>query len=268
MRICAFICSASIHDARCAPAASCLGKSVTRAWWQRWTSLPPGTRLLRILARSMTENQGPKNGQSMPHGLDSTRELKELHPRLTKPHGIGWSYRNRPIDAKDGNLERVARSDCVAQDQALGHVKTLDRRRAGPARSPWQVAIHPDLGIIVNAQRQHDLGTRWIKGTNPRRDRQQRAKPQEGYLAAAALRLQLGWEDDGPRRVVETRFTRVRIDVVGGREFRHGVRNRRHFNDFGLPGFPLRAKNGRPFQRHQIHGTHRWQRRSNGGLRG
>jgi len=28
--------------------------------------------LLLILARSMTENQGPKNGEGMPHGLDNT----------------------------------------------------------------------------------------------------------------------------------------------------------------------------------------------------
>src|SRR5262245_20513945 len=104
-----------------------------------------------------------------PRAMLSYRGLKELHSSLTKPHGIGWGGRNRPVDAKDGNLERVARRDCVAQDQALGHVKPLDRRWAGAARRPRQVAIHPDFGIIVNAQRQHDLGTRWIKGPNPGR---------------------------------------------------------------------------------------------------
>src|SRR5262245_56196975 len=117
----------------------------------------------------MTDNQGPKNGAGMPRGL------KELYPCLTKPHGIGWGYRNRPVDAKDGNVERGARSDRVAQDQALGHVKTLDRRRAGAASSTWHFAIHPDFGIVVNTHRQHDLRTRWIKGTNPGRDRQRRA---------------------------------------------------------------------------------------------
>jgi hypothetical protein len=38
-------------------------------------------------------------------------------------------------------------------------------------------------------------------------------KPQEGHFAATALRLQVGREDDGPCRVVETRVTSVRIDV-------------------------------------------------------
>jgi hypothetical protein len=33
---------------------------------------PPCTRLLRILAQSMTDNQGPKNGEGMPNGLDNT----------------------------------------------------------------------------------------------------------------------------------------------------------------------------------------------------
>ena len=48
--------------------------------------------------------------------LVGSRELKELHACLTKPHGICWGCRNRPVDAKDGNLERVARRDRVAQD--------------------------------------------------------------------------------------------------------------------------------------------------------
>src|SRR5262249_51693245 len=121
---------------------------------------PPCTRLLLILARSMTKNQGPKNGAGMPRGL------KELHPCLTKPHGIGWGYRNRPVDAKNGNLERAARRDRVPHDQALGHVKTLDRRRAGATGSTRQFAIHPDFGIIVNAHRQHDRRTRTIKSPN------------------------------------------------------------------------------------------------------
>jgi site-specific DNA recombinase len=238
---------------------------------------PPGTRLLLILARSMTDNQGAKNGEGAPlnwrpsadavAGAGMPNGLKELHPCLTKPHSIGWGCRNRAVDAKDGNVERVARRDRVAQDQALGHVKTLDRRRAGSASSTRQFAIHPDFGIVVNTHRQHDLRTRWIKGTNPGRDRQLRAKPQEGHFAAAALRLQFGREDDGPRRVVEIRFPSVWIDVVGSLEFRHGVRNRWHFNDFCLPSLPLRTKNGRPFQRHQINGTHGGQRRGNGGLR-
>jgi predicted small metal-binding protein len=158
--------------------------------------------------------------------------------QLCVDHGV-WEH-----NMKESGPELYVNRDRVAQDQALGHVKTLDRRWAGPASSTRQFAIHPDFGIIVNAQRQHDLRTRWIKGTNPGRDRQRRAKPQEGHFAAAALRLQFGWEDDGPRRVVETRVPSVRLDVVGGREFRHGVRNRRHFNDFCLPGLPLRAKNG------------------------
>ena len=33
---------------------------------------PPYTRLLRILAQSMTDNQGQKNADGMPNGLDNT----------------------------------------------------------------------------------------------------------------------------------------------------------------------------------------------------
>jgi hypothetical protein len=109
----------------------------------------------------------------------SHRGLKELHPCLTKPHGIGWGGRNRPVDAKDGHLERVARRDRLAQDQALGHGKPLDRRRAGAARRPRQVAMHPDFGIIGNAQRQYDLGTRGIKGPSPSRAHRVCRRPPE-----------------------------------------------------------------------------------------
>src|SRR5262245_47818368 len=123
------------------------------------------------------------------------RGLKELHPCLTKPHGIGWGCRNRPVDTKDDNLERVARSDRVTQDEALGQVIVRDRSLAGAVRSAWHFAIQPDFSIVVKAHRQHDLRTSWIKGPNPGRDRQLRAKPQEGHFATAALRLQFGRED-------------------------------------------------------------------------
>src|SRR5262245_31657410 len=79
MRICAFICSASTPYTECSSAALCLGKSVKRACGQHWTSLPPWTRLQRILACSMTENQGQNNRGRV---VDMDFDGKVCHDRL------------------------------------------------------------------------------------------------------------------------------------------------------------------------------------------
>src|SRR5438132_4720801 len=98
MRICACICSASTHDAGCTPSASGLGKSVQRAGGPRWTSLPPWTRVRRILARSMTNNQGPKKSSCKFFG-DRVRLCCRL---LGEPQGLPRLRACDPLEAAQG----------------------------------------------------------------------------------------------------------------------------------------------------------------------
>ena len=70
------------------------------------------------------------------------------HPDVVPRRG-----RDRPVDAEDGDRERLARPRIACQHDAVGRVEAPDRPTAGVADRDRQLAVHPDLCVVVD----HDL---------------------------------------------------------------------------------------------------------------
>src|SRR5271166_1313037 len=115
----------------------------------------------------------------------------ELDLGLAKPEEICRRGRNRPVDGEDRDLEFLARSDGVAQHQAIGHIEALDRGRAGPAGRPRHLAIDPDFSVIVDVHRQHRFRAGSVETCGIGRYCQGRAEPEERDHAAAPLGAQI-----------------------------------------------------------------------------
>src|SRR5262245_60949105 len=76
--------------------------------------------------------------------------LIKLNLRLPEPDRVRRRHRNRSVDAEDRNLELLAGADLGAEHDAIGHVVALHGGRAWIAAAPWDLAVDPDLRIVID----------------------------------------------------------------------------------------------------------------------
>ena len=76
------------------------------------------------------------------HWRDGTvRLFVELHRRLAEKHEIRWYDGDRPIDAKDRDLDLITRLDGIGDDDPVRDVEALDRGRAGDTAAARHLPI-------------------------------------------------------------------------------------------------------------------------------
>src|SRR5215469_3777362 len=97
--------------------------------------------------------------KSTAHLVDATlatlRSAEEFDFGLAEPQEIRGCGRYRPVDREHRELELVAGRHLCGEHDAVRHVETLDRVRAGPPSGARHFAVNPDLGIIVDINPQH-----------------------------------------------------------------------------------------------------------------
>src|SRR5258707_12759989 len=110
----------------------------------------------------------------------------KLYHGLAKPNA-SERIRHWSVNRKHCELESVAGLDFGAKHHAIGHVEALNGSRAGIAAPARQLAIDPDLRIIVDQDVEHRHGRlTQVEIADPRWHGQQPAEPHEGGMATTA----------------------------------------------------------------------------------
>jgi hypothetical protein len=115
------------------------------------------------------------------------------------------------------------------QYHAIGRVEPFHQLAAGLAEDDRQLAVHPDLGVVVDHQLEDHRRAGDVEVGHSRRQRDGRAIPVEGQTAVGPAVLQLAGAKHRPAGVVEVGGTGVGRDVLGsvgrprGTEIRAGL---------------------------------------------
>src|SRR5260370_22750142 len=116
--------------------------------------------------------------------------FEQLQLRVADEHRVCRRHRDRPVDAKDGDLELVAGLEGGAEHHQVWHVVARDGGGSRITRAARDHAIDPDFGVILHRRPEYRHGAGWVECADLGRDRQRGAIPHEGNMAAAAARVQ------------------------------------------------------------------------------
>jgi hypothetical protein len=139
----------------------------------------------------------------------------ELERRRAHPDVVGRRRRDRAVDAEDGDREAVAGPRVTREHDAVGGVEPADDRPAARAQRERQLAVDPDLGVVVDDDLEDGGHARRVQRADPARDLDVDAVPVERHAPVAEARHRLLGGEHAPRRVVEVGRLGVGLDVVG-----------------------------------------------------
>src|SRR5207245_8662004 len=159
---------------------------------------------------------------------DLTR-LVERQCRRTDPHVVRRWVGQRAVDRENRELELLAWSHIVPEDDAVRRVPSLDQLTPCLAEDEGQLAVEPDLGVVVHGDLEDRGRPSGVERSEPLRNRDLEPVPAERQATGRAARLEGGRPDHGPTGVVEAGGAGVGTDVVGatGSPARLQVRARR-----------------------------------------
>ena len=149
---------------------------------------------------------------------------------------------------------RVAR-----QHDAIRRVEALDERAARLPERAGQLAVHPDLGVVVHDDLEHHRRAARRQPADRFGDRQVEAIPREADLAAGAALFQARRVDCRPPRIVELDGAGLEHLIVGphrpaGRLQVGPGALRVHFRQSRVSVSPLPAHQRRTFARPEVDG--------------
>ena len=175
-------------------------------------------------------------------GADPSRSADVAGPievQRGRPHPdeVPRRIRDRTVDAEHRQLEPLARPDVAPEDDAVRRVEALDQLAPGLSEHDGQPPVHPDFGVVVHHDIEHDRGAGRIERADAIRDGDLRPIPVEAQTPMPLARLELGRAQHRPSRVVEVGRAGVRRDVVRPiqRSRRSQVRSRRPVLDVDDP---------------------------------
>ena len=122
---------------------------------------------------------------------------------------------DRTVDAEDGKLDLLAGLDVAPNDQPVLGVPTFDDRATALSRGPRQLAVHPDLGIVVERRRKNYCRAGRSEIADSLWNRDLDAVPVESEFPRGTAFIQSRGIYDFPFRVVEIGSARMRRKVIG-----------------------------------------------------
>jgi hypothetical protein len=141
-----------------------------------------------------------------PHHLASGRQRLgpvEAERRRADPDVVGGRVRERAVDAEHGELELLPGLYAVREDHAIGGAVPLDHRAAALAERIVQIAVEPDLGVIVDHDLEHEGRAGRIERADALGDGDVDPIPVEGDSPGRAPPLERGRIEHLPARIVE-----------------------------------------------------------------
>src|SRR5207244_11822627 len=95
--------------------------------------------------------------------------LVEFEFRITHIDVVRRWIRDRTVDPEDGKLDLLAGFDVAPNDQPVLGVPTFDDRATALSRGPRQLAVHPDLGLVVVGRCKYHGRASWLELPDSRR---------------------------------------------------------------------------------------------------
>src|SRR3954447_11213650 len=80
----------------------------------------------------------------------AVRPTVEIECDRFDPDEVRWALRTWAVEAENGNFKFLARLCVARQDHFIWRVPSFDNATAALTQHSGEVAIHPDLGIIIN----------------------------------------------------------------------------------------------------------------------
>ena len=117
----------------------------------------------------------------------------EVERRRAHPDEVGGRVGERPVDAEHRELDLLARAGRRAPSTTrFGRVAALDRQAARSGRARRQLAVDPDLGVVVDHVSNTTVDAGRIEGADLLGHGDVDAVPVEGEPARGAARLERG----------------------------------------------------------------------------
>ena len=139
----------------------------------------------------------------------------EFELRIAHIDVVRRRIRDRTVDPEDGKLDLLAGFDVTPDDQPVLGVPTFDDRATALSRGPRQLAVHPDLGIVVERRRKNYCRAGRSEIADSLWNRDLDAVPVESEFPRGTAFIQRRGIYDFPFGVVELDAACVRCEVVG-----------------------------------------------------
>ena len=139
----------------------------------------------------------------------------EFELRIAHIDVVRRRIRDRTVDPEDGKLDLLAGLDVTPNDQPVLSVPTFDDRATALSRGPRQLAVHPDLGIVVERRRKNYCRAGRSEIADSLWNRDLDAVPVESEFPRGTAFIQRRGIYDFPFGVVELDAACVRCEVVG-----------------------------------------------------
>ena len=139
----------------------------------------------------------------------------EFELRIAHIDVVRRRIRDRTVDPEDGKLDLLAGLDVTPNDQPVLSVPTFDDRATALSRGPRQLAVHPDLGIVVERRRKNYCRAGRSEIADSLWNRDLDAVPVESEFPRGTAFIQSRGIYDFPFRVVEIGSARMRRKVIG-----------------------------------------------------
>jgi hypothetical protein len=183
--------------------------------------------------------------------------LVKVELGFADPDEICRRIRYRTVDAKDRELDLLPGFDVTADDEPIGRVPSGDDRTALLAEITSDLAVDPNLSVIVERRFENNRRSRRVKIADLLRNGYRDAVPIKRETAVAATLCKIGGSDLFPVAVVKIDRTRVRSVIIClyRRTTRLTVRTRRVelcLDDLCVAVSPLAADQLRSFVRRKI----------------
>src|SRR5581483_10622331 len=165
--------------------------------------------------------------------------------------------RDRPVDAEDCQLDLLTGLYIAPDNQAILGVPALHHGAAALPGWMWQLAVDPDLGVVVDLSFEYERGASGRETAHTLGHREANAVPVEAQMTVATRLCQGGGIDCLPSAVIEIARAGPRREVIrlilraGWLTIAAGV-VKRNRDDARVAVAPLRTHQRDPFARAEI----------------
>ena len=115
----------------------------------------------------------------------------EVQRRGAHPDVVARRGRDRPVDAEDRDGEGLAGLGVTSEHYPVGCIEAADRTAARVADRDRQLAVHPDLGVVVDHDLEDDGRAGRVEVADPLGDRDVDFVPVEADAAVGEAQLRL-----------------------------------------------------------------------------
>src|SRR5438552_1470371 len=139
----------------------------------------------------------------------------EVERRGLYPDEIVRRTGHRAVVSEHGNFELLAWLRVAGEDDLVGAVPAFNDGSPALTENGCQFSVQPNLGVIVDDNLKRNGGTDHGKSGDGLGQGNAKAVPVETNFPVATACIKRCWIENGPRRIVVSRNTGVRIVVVG-----------------------------------------------------